>query len=74
MSWTNKNNAEDAKKKTKYEGKRVMEEPCTIMSMLNTQILKIKANSRLAAYLTSDGRVFCMGRDHRAKKPNQSKI
>jgi len=45
-----------------------MEEPSTIMSLLNTEVVSIKANTRFAAYLTIDGKVICMGRDYR-KKP-----
>jgi len=52
-------------KKCKYERKLVMEDPCIIMSMLNSQITDIKANSRFATYVSSDGSLFVMGRDFR---------
>lgn len=44
-----------------------MEDPCTIMSLLNTQIVAVKANARLAAYLTAEGTAFIMGRDFRQR-------
>ena len=67
MSFNNSEESPDSKKKIKYEGKTIMEEPATIMSLLNTQIINVKANKRYAAYLTADGRVICMGRDYRKK-------
>jgi alpha-tubulin suppressor-like RCC1 family protein len=54
-------------KKCKYERKSVMEDPCIIMSMLNSQIVDIKANSRFATYISADGSVFVMGRDFRPR-------
>ena len=54
-------------KKCKYERKSIMEDPCIIMSMLNSQIVDIKANSRFAAYITADGSAFVMGRDFRPR-------
>lgn len=47
----------------KYQRKMVMEDPSIIMSLLNTQIVDIKANSRFAAYISSEGSLFVMGRD-----------
>lgn len=42
-----------------------MEDPSIIMSMLNSQIVDIKANQRFATYISSDGSLFVMGRDFR---------
>ena len=41
----------------------VMENPSIIMPLLNSQVTQIKANSRLAAYVTADGNTFLMGKD-----------
>ena len=54
-------------RKCKFVRQPVQENPCTILSLLNTQVVGIKANARLAAYLTADGTVFVMGRDYRAR-------
>ncbi len=40
-----------------------MEDPSIIMSLVNSQIVDIKSNSRFTLYLSSDGSVFIMGRD-----------
>ena len=42
-----------------------MEDPSIIMSILNSQIVDIKANDRFATYISSDGSLFVMGRDFR---------
>ena len=54
-------------RKCKYEKKTVVEDPSTIMSLLNSQVTDIRANARLATYMTADGNIFIMGRDYRAK-------
>ena len=48
-----------------------MEYPCIIMSMLNSQIVDIKANSRFAAYISADGSAFVMGRDFRPRSEHE---
>lgn len=45
-----------------------MEDPSIILSMLNSQIVDIKANGRFAVYQSSDGSLFVMGRDFRPPK------
>ena len=49
-----------------------MEDPSIIMSMLNSQIVDIKANSRFATYTSADGSVFVMGRDFRPRAESSS--
>ena len=54
-------------KKCTYERKSVMEDPSIIMTLLNSQIVDIKANSRISTFITADGIAFVMGRDFRPK-------
>jgi alpha-tubulin suppressor-like RCC1 family protein len=35
------------------------------MTLINSQIIDVKANSRFATYISSDGTIFVMGRDFR---------
>lgn len=56
--------------KCKFERKAVMEDPCIIMPLLNSQIVDIKANGRFTLYVSADGSVFLMGRDFRPRDIN----
>ena len=49
-----------------------MEDPSIIMTLLNSQIVDIKANSRISTFITADGIAFVMGRDFRPKMEEQS--
>jgi len=57
-------------RKCKYERKSMMEDPCIIMPLLNSQIVEIKANSRFTLYISADGSAFMMGRDFRPRSLN----
>jgi hypothetical protein len=58
-------------RKCKYERKTVMQDPSIILSLLNSQIIDIKANGRFTTYRSADGLTFMMGRDYRPKAPSQ---
>lgn len=47
-----------------------MEDPCIIMTLLNSQIVEMKANSRFTIYISADGSAFMMGRDFRPRGLN----
>jgi hypothetical protein len=47
-----------------------MEDPSIILTLLNSQIVDIKANSRISTFITADGAAFVMGRDFRPKMEN----
>lgn len=47
-----------------------MEDPSIIMPLLNSQVISIKANQRLAGFLTSDGSCFLMGKDFSSRPGN----
>ena len=47
-----------------------MEDPSIIMPLLNSQVVTIKANQRLAGFLTADGSCFLMGKDFSSRPGN----
>lgn len=55
-------------RKCKFQRKKEMEDPSIILSMLNSQVVDIKANGRFAVYQSSDGSLFVMGRDFRPQR------
>lgn len=59
-------------KKCKYERRQVMQDPSIILSLLNSQIVEIKANGRFCTYKSADGQTFIMGRDYRPRQPDSS--
>ena len=44
-----------------------MQDPSIILSLLNSQIVEIKANGRFCTYKSADGQTFMMGRDFRPR-------
>lgn len=50
-----------------------MHDPSIILTMLNSQIVDIKANQRFATYISSDGSLFVMGRDFRPIASGENK-
>jgi hypothetical protein len=59
-------------RKCKYERKTIMQDPSIILSLLNSQIVDIKANGRFTTYRSADGLTFMMGRDYRPKQPQEN--
>lgn len=49
-----------------------MQDPSIILSLLNSQIVEIKANGRFCTYKSADGQTFIMGRDYRPRQPDSS--
>lgn len=49
-----------------------MQDPSIILSLLNSQIVEIKANGRFCTYKSADGQTFMMGRDYRPRQPESS--
>ena len=48
-----------------------MQDPSIILSLLNSQIVEIKANGRFCTYKSADGQTFMMGRDFRPRQAEQ---